>query len=92
MKPRRTWWSNFTFILKGGTEDNDLWATLDESEEGSPIMRSTWVPTDEERRRIANGENIELIVWGTVHPPVLLDVVDYPLGKKPEGAEDVESA
>jgi hypothetical protein len=82
LKARRTHLSNQVFQLPGGNEDNDLWVYLDE-QDGSPLIRSTWVPTDEERARIAAGENIELIVWGEGHPPVAMGVVDYPLGAPP---------
>jgi hypothetical protein len=80
MKARRTHLSNQVFRLPGGNEDNDLWVYLDVHEDGTPLIRSTWVPTDEERARIAAGENVELIVWGHGHPPVAMGVVNYPLG------------
>jgi hypothetical protein len=83
MKARRTHLSNQVFQLPGGNEDNDLWVYLDQHQDGSPLIRSTWVPTDEERARIAAGENIELIVWGPGHPPVAMGVVKYPLGAPP---------
>jgi hypothetical protein len=84
MKARRTHLSDKVFRLVGGNEDNDLWVFADRDAEGNNVIRSTWVPTDEERQRIADGSNIELLVWGTGHPPVTMDVVDYPLGKAPE--------
>lgn len=84
MKSRRTHLSTNVIGLPGGNEDNDLWVFFDEhSKDGSPMIRSTWVPTDEERRRIAEGENVELIVWGLGHPPVAMEVVNYPLGAPP---------
>lgn len=83
MKPRRTHNSNKVFKLPGGTEDNDLWIEVKEDEEHYIVLASTWVPTDEERERIANGENIELMVWGQGHPPVAMRLTDVPLGKKP---------
>lgn len=79
MKPRRTIHSDMVLSLPGGTEDNDLWAQRDQYVDGSPLIRSCWVPTDDERRAIAAGANIELIVWGIRHPPVAMDVVDHPL-------------
>lgn len=89
MKPRRTHYSNQVWRLDGGTEDNDLWVHNDEHAiDGSPLMRSTWEPTDEERARIAAGENVELIIWGSTHPPVSMDVVDYPLGAPPRPLRD----
>jgi hypothetical protein len=90
MKPRRTHFSDFTFSLPGGTEDSDLWVIRDQDAAGHPILRSTWVPTDAERKAIARGHNIELIVWGTGHPPVNMDVVDYPLGKAPASTSSEE--
>ena len=84
MRPRRTHESNNVFRLLGGTEDNDLWVRVDTDSEGFPIVRSCWVPTDEERQAIADGANVELCVWGQGHPPVSMGVVRYPLGKAPE--------
>lgn len=46
--------------------------------DGSRYMQSTWYPTDEEKRLIAEGQPIRLTVWGVGHPPVGLDVL-YPL-------------
>jgi hypothetical protein len=82
MKPRRTHFTNKVFRLSGGTEDNDLWAYIQRDDQGTPIVCSVWVPTEEERERIANGENIRLCVWGG-QPPVVLDLTDEPLGKAP---------
>jgi hypothetical protein len=87
MKPRRTVLSDTVFRLAGGTEDNDLWLFCDTDADGAPLLRSCWVPTDEERRAIADGGNVELIVWGAGHPPVAMGVVHYPLGKAPEDGE-----
>lgn len=84
MNTRRTHNSNFTFRLEGGTEDNDLWVHRDEE---NGLITSTWVPTDEERVAIANGENIELIVWGQGHPPVALRTTTVALGKAPDNDE-----
>lgn len=83
MKARRTWVSNKVFRLPGGTEDNDLWLYEEETDEGTHL-RSTWVPTDEERKAIAEGANIELVVWGEGHPPVLIQTCGYPLGAPPK--------
>jgi hypothetical protein len=82
MKPRRTPYSNQVFRLVGGTEDNDLWTQLDESEDGTPLIRSTWQLDDDERQAIADGANVELIVWGTGTPPVLLQITDVPIGAR----------
>lgn len=84
MKPRRTPTSNRVFRLPGGTEDNDLWVREDQDEVGAPLICSVWVPTDEERRAIARGDNIELAVWGTGTPPVSLAVTtEQPGGASP---------
>lgn len=83
MKPRRTPNSNSVFHLQGGTEDNDLWVERTEDSEGEPVLRSVWKLTDEERARVAAGENIYLVVWGTGTPPVNLGVTDEPIGAGP---------
>lgn len=85
MKPRRTVVSNRVFRLPGGTEDNDLWVYADIDTRGEPVIRSTWVPTEDERKAIAEGQNIELVVWGAGHPPVNMQLTDVPLGKPPGG-------
>lgn len=82
MKPRRTHLSNHVFRLPGGNEDNDLWLYRS-AHEGETLLRSCWVPSDQEREAIANGANVELIVWGGGHPPVAMEVVNYPLGAPP---------
>lgn len=84
MKPRRTHYSNSVLRLPGGNEDNDLWVTRDKHADSDDLVRcSTWEPTDDERKAIANGENIELIVWGEGHPPVAIRTNNYPLGAPP---------
>lgn len=83
MKPRRTVTSTMVFTLPGGTEDNDLWVTQYGPDEGGPCLGSTWVPSAEEREAIANGANLELIVWGGGTPPVALRLSKYALGKAP---------
>jgi hypothetical protein len=66
--------------LPGGNEDNDLWLERTTDSDGDPVLSSCWTPTDDERLQIAAGANVELVVWGTGHPPVLMRVVTYPLG------------
>jgi hypothetical protein len=83
MRPRRTHSSTNVFRLEGGTEDNDLWVTIRHPEGEGPVVCSVWEPTDEERARIAAGENVRLSVWGG-QPPVAIDVTAEPLGKPPE--------
>jgi len=70
------------FTLPGGTEDNDLWVRKHVDEDERQILSSVWVPTPEEREAIAAGANIRLNIWGTGHPPVLLDLTDEKLGAK----------
>lgn len=82
LRPRRTHLSNRVYRLPGGTEDNDLWTRVTETEDGSPVICSTFVLTDEQRKRVAAGENVELIIWGNAQPPVALRLDDTPLGKK----------
>lgn len=83
MKARRTHRSTTVFRLPGGTEDNDLWVEPMAAEDGSPVLGSTWEPTAEERQAIADGANIELLVWGEGTPPVCVRTTDVPLGKAP---------
>lgn len=85
MKPRRTHESMSVLRLPGGNEDNDLWFTVREAEGGAPVICSTWEPSEDERRRIAAGENIELIVFSTAHPPVSIRTTDVPLGRPSPG-------
>lgn len=81
MKPRRTPTSDVVYRLEGGNEDNDLWVTRC-VQDGSPILLSVWELSNKERERIAKGENVQLAIWGTMHPPVSLDVTDQKLGAR----------
>lgn len=81
MKPRRTIHSEKVYRLPGGNEDNDLWTYEVEDTDSHPVTCSVWVPDDAERERIANGENIRLMIWGRGIPPVALDLTDEALGK-----------
>lgn len=79
MIPRRTHHSNAVYELEGGNEDNSLWVYQ------SPVgnwVSSVWEPTTAERRAIAEGQNIELTVYGG-QPPVSMGVTNVPLGKVP---------
>jgi len=76
MKPRRTHYSNKVYSLAGGTEDNDLWVEQN-LEQGT--TRSVWELTDEERKQVAEGQNIYLTCWGA-QVPVALGVTDDELG------------
>ena len=83
LKPRRTYLSNRVFVLPGGNEDNDLWARIVTDEDECPVICSTFVPSDEQRERIAAGENVELMIWGAAQPPIAMRLDDTPLGKPP---------
>jgi len=82
MKPRRTPNSTACFELAGGNEDNWLWLEQTEDSSGSPCLRSVWVPTDAERKRIAAGENIYLLTWGSGTPPLSMGLTDEPIGAR----------
>lgn len=79
MKPRRTVASNHVLSLEGGNEDNDLWCSVKQGD-GATTVASTWELSAEEREKIAAGENVELVVFGSAHPPVLLRVTNVPIG------------
>jgi hypothetical protein len=81
--PRRTHFSNKVFQLPGGNEDNDLWIEIKEYEGGQIGLISTWVPSERQRKEIAKGANIDLIVFGTQHPPVAVALSYTPIGKRP---------
>jgi hypothetical protein len=83
LRPRRTHLSTKVWRLVGGTEDNDLWTQIETDDDGVIMIRSTWVPSDKQRQRIADGENIELITWGA-QPPVALMLTSVPIGKAPD--------
>lgn len=85
MGPRRTPTSNRVFLLEGGNEDNDLWVRTGVDSSGHATIASVWELTDEEREAIANGANIELMVWGLGTPPVSLAVTHERLGKDGHG-------
>ena len=80
MLPKRTQFTDSVLRLPGGTEKNDLWyynQVIEDDVLGkASAICSVWVPTLEERERIANGENVRLIVWSKTHPPVSMDLTD----------------
>lgn len=55
LKPRRTHLSNDVYRLRGGNEDNDLWVRKGVTEDKHPIICSTWVPTEDQRRADRRG-------------------------------------
>lgn len=84
LKPRRTHRSTKVWRLPGGTEDNDLWVEERVAEGDVPVQASTFVPTEKQRSRIAAGENIEVLIWGSGQPPIAVVLSDIPIGKPPE--------
>lgn len=88
MRARRFHAANKVYELPGGNEDNALWVQLllvQDSTLGVRVTtRSVWQFTDEERERIAAGENVSLYVINNgEQPPVLLEVTPARLGKGP---------
>lgn len=75
MRPIDTPGAKIVYKLPGGTEDNDLPVEKLHDERGTPILKSTWAPTAEERIAIGNGANVYLMVWGAAQPPVAIGVV-----------------
>lgn len=77
--------------MEGGTEDNDLWAHFVPQEAKGHlvvnVLATVWVPTDEERARIAAGSNIRLLMMARRPQPVEMDLTDEPIGKKPDEPE-----
>lgn len=74
MRPRRTPTTKSVFSLSGGTEDNDLFVEDAQDPDGNAVMVSVWEPDEAERRQLADGATIELLVWGRQHPPVAIAV------------------
>lgn len=69
MTPIKTPRSNRVYTLPGGTPLNDLPVEL--REDG---ICSTWELTPEERMAVAEGANIELMIYDYRTPPVSLAV------------------
>jgi len=88
MRSRRTHKSTTVHTLPSGNEDNDLWGYYIEDSKGNTIIATVWEPTAKERKRIAAGENIRLLVWGKKTPPIAMDLTDEPLGKVPNDESD----
>jgi hypothetical protein len=79
INPRRFHAANKCWELLGGNEDNYLWA-YNHEEFGVPAVTSLFVPTDEQRKLIAEGHNIALTVLGH-QPPVMINISNEPLGR-----------
>jgi hypothetical protein len=90
MRAHRTVQCNKVFTLPGGTEDNDLWVEYVTDTDDQTYIMSTWVPSADERKAIANGENIQLCVWGSGTPPVLVRTTDVPVGAPPRSEYDIQ--
>lgn len=78
MRALKTERSNLVFKAPPGSEGRifDLDCEVLEIE-GIQQVCSVWVPTPEERLRIANGENVKLwIQWNGAFPPVALSTTD----------------
>jgi len=86
MRARRTHNSTHVFTLQGGNEDNDLWGYYVPVEDNPNlgVLATVWTPTDEERARIAGGENIRLLMWVRRPFPVAMDLTDEPIGRNPD--------
>jgi hypothetical protein len=67
MNPIRTLATNFDYLPPAGMADC-VPLPVTRTSDGRTI--SVWEFTDEERRRIAAGENLELHVWQQPPPPV----------------------
>lgn len=87
MKPRRFPAANKVFRLLGGNEDNDLWVEQATFTDGTPYIRSVWELTDEERRQVAEGHNICLVVVGMGTPPVQMQVTPEQPGRGADAAQ-----
>lgn len=76
MQPKKTIHSDTKFILKGGNADNDLPGYRVTDDKGNIVCCSVWVPTDEERIKLMEGENIRVVIWGNTVPPMAVDLTD----------------
>lgn len=88
MKSERTQSCDFVWKLPGGDESNDLHGYHTMDEYGNMICVGIFVPTDEERQKIAAGENIGVAVWGKTVPPMTVIIDDAPLGPPPPPSLD----
>lgn len=60
-----------------GVNCEDLRVFVSQIEDtGMMVIRSYWKPTEEEIMQLAKGAYIALEVFGEVHPPVALEVVE----------------
>jgi hypothetical protein len=84
MKPEKTVNFNAMFYLEGGTDENNLPGYQYADTNGNPVCCSVWVPTEEERKLIADGSNnIRVVIWGKTVPPMDVHLTDEALGDPP---------
>lgn len=77
MKPRRTPTTDVVYRHPQGNEDNDLWCQRVEA----GLVRSVWVPDDDERKAISEGGNVELWIYNEPIPPVAMTVTKEQPGR-----------
>lgn len=65
--------SNKIFRAPEGMDNCEDLSVIDDGER----LMSEWIPTDEERKAIAEGKNVLLSVWGQGMPPISIEVLDY---------------
>jgi hypothetical protein len=82
MRTIKTNHSDKVFVLEGGTEENDLHVELGMTEYG-PTMTSTWMPDADDLATLNAGGGIELVIWGSGHPPVSLAVAEKAWVERP---------
>ena len=92
-RPRRTHDSNEVLRLSGTSEDHDLWVTIYSRGDGRlsdedpmaqvPCITSVWELTDEERMAVALGANIDVTVYGDLHPALSVSTTKVALGRAP---------
>jgi hypothetical protein len=75
MLPIRTKNTTRVYKLPGGDESNDLPIEDKEGEHGETVLCSVWNLSDAERKTIADGGFVELMIWGSGHPPVALAAI-----------------
>ncbi|MEE2860854.1 MAG: hypothetical protein VYB46_08590 [Pseudomonadota bacterium] len=46
--------------------------------DGTPAMVTAWQPTPDELARLNAGASVHLRIWGTAHPPVMVEVGQPP--------------
>jgi hypothetical protein len=50
----------------------------DELVSGQPAMRTAWLPTPKELEALNAGAPVHVIILGSAHPPILLEVGEVP--------------